>query len=378
MLTKTIIKNKFEVLEENTVSDSFGGNSLEGRAPDFNFVPIMDQIYENYLDLDIALVKATKLIEEKVGREISKYIYRSAGRFSFCIELTNLKITSTKMKTRWMKGKIMKTKKDSFQNYEGDFAPLDDQRSSSFEECYEIFEYLIGILSKSDEHLSVMKKLSNQLSRGLPYESVFGYLKYDLLRIHTKDNVSLVDLIDISWLIKVRPIIYPALRGFKKNKLLSKVVEKIKTKAYKTDRSQTGEVQTNRAKRWECILEDFQRATIEQCWSVERKLLFDLTGFKGFPNDLKQKLIDKNVEVKESTLCPVTKSELLFDDFMNLRIHGESKFQVGHLLPLKNGGKHEGGNIAWISDDGNRIQGSLTIEETHEMIRMIAYRLNSN
>ena len=38
----------------------------------------------------------------------------------------------------------------------------------------------------------------------------------------------------------------------------------------------------------------------------------------------------------------------------------------------------EGGNIAWISDDGNRIQGSLTIEETHEMIRMIAYRLNSN
>ena len=96
MLTKTIIKNKFEALEENTVSDSFGGNSLEGRAPDFNFVPIMDQIYENYLDLDIALVKATKLIEEKVGREISKYIYRSAGRFSFCIELTNLKITSTK------------------------------------------------------------------------------------------------------------------------------------------------------------------------------------------------------------------------------------------------------------------------------------------
>ena len=55
---------------------------------------------------------------------------------------------------------------------------------------------------------------------------------------------------------------------------------------------------------------------------------------------------------------------------------GRSAFQVGHLDPLKVEGNlwtngHRPDNIGWISASGNRIQGSLSAEETREMLKRI-------
>jgi hypothetical protein len=58
--------------------------------------------------------------------------------------------------------------------------------------------------------------------------------------------------------------------------------------------------------------------------------------------------------------------------------HGKSNFQVGHLNPLKlddpTGGAsgHTADNISWVSANGNRIQGSLSLSEVRDLLRKIA------
>ena len=61
--------------------------------------------------------------------------------------------------------------------------------------------------------------------------------------------------------------------------------KKLQVKVFKTDRSLTGKDKTNRRKRWEVLPDDFQHATLEQCWSAERQLTADLVGFDGFPKN---------------------------------------------------------------------------------------------
>ncbi len=98
-----------------------------------------------------------------------------------------------------------------------------------------------------------------------------------------------------------------------------KISKKIKIKAYQTDRAQTGKHQTNREKRWESHPDNFQFAFRRDCNDVEAALIL----------------------------------------------------QVGHLNPLKATGGHNATNIGWISDDGNRIQGSLSIDEVKALLRRI-------
>ena len=371
------LKHSFEALEKSTVSDSFGGPALPGRAPDFRFVPILDALLPNIDHLDAAIRASVIKIGLRVDPKVLLSIVRAAGRFSFCIELTNLTITSTKMKTRWMPGKIIQTRPDSFQNFEGFFKPGDDPRSNTFDECLKVFSKCLDLIANSAGHLEIMKKLLVRSCSGIPYESVFDYSKIDLDLVHQSANIRLVNLQDVAWLIGARPILYKELNK-RPDGSNSKVIEKIKTKSYKTDRSQTGEVQTNRAKRWECLNNDFQRASLEDCWSVERKLLSDLCGFEGFPGSVRQQLEMRGVEVPDNTICPITLAPLSFLEFLNGDAHGESKFQVGHMSPLKRGGAHNGDNIAWISGDGNRIQGSLTLADTHSLLKGIVDRLNEN
>jgi hypothetical protein len=304
-----------------------------------------------------------------------KYSLECLGRFSFCIELTNLRITSTKMKTRWVLGRITKTLQGTFENYEGDFSPNEDERSSSFEDCFRVFEQCIDLLFSSVPHREMMDKLSDQKRSGTPYECVFTYTNPCLRSVHISSNIRLVELEDINWLVNARPLIKPTLRiDLAGNK--TKCVEKIATKCYKTDRSQTGEEQTNRAKRWECLEVDFQHATLEECWSVERKLLSDVAHFEGFPDAIRVQLIQSQLfEDQGHTLCPITFNPMVFSDLLGGGGHGESKFQVGHMMPLKTGGNHEGDNIEWISNDGNRIQGSLNIQDTREMLANIFSRM---
>lgn len=78
----------------------------------------------------------------------------------------------------------------------------------------------------------------------------------------------------------------------------------------------------------------------------------------------------------EYATCPITRDyldyQLFVDDILHPR-HGRSAFQVGHLNPLKTvkDGEsfgHTATNISWISDDGNRIQGSLSMSEVERLL----------
>lgn len=375
MNIKQAIKQQFEVLEAETVSNSFGGVKVEGKAPTFAFKPIMHSLGSNKEHCELQLRNMLSELEEKMSDRCFKYTLECLGRFSFCIELTNLAITSTKMKTRWVTGRITKTRPGTFENYEGNFEPGQDERASSFEDCFEVMFKCLELLTNSNEHIALMESFAQTKKRGTPYESVFTYIDKMQNPVHHAGNIRLVATENASWLVRARPIIQPVLKKDFGNKD-TKVIEKIATKCYKTDRSQTGEVQTNRAKRWECLNIDFQHSTIEQCWSVERKLLSDVAHFEGFPEQARQKLIDAGLfGAQTTTLCPITLKPMVFEALLGGGGHGESTFQVGHMMPLKAGGVHEGDNIEWISNDGNRIQGSLNIQDTREMLKGIFERM---
>ena len=369
------LKNKFEQLEYDTVSDSFGGNRLPGnRAPAFSFAPIMKWLGISLSQNDGCIFEDFNRMKQTMNPQVLKYTLECLGRFSFCIELTNLGITSTKMKTKWVKGKIIKTMPSSFVNFEGVFAPGSDPRSSNYPECYAVLCKCIELLSNSQDHKSIMADFTKQANRNTPYESVFTYINPQLNPLHVAENIRLVELTDAKWLIQARAIIRPVIGGYGEDGDKVKCISKISTKCYKTDRSQTGEEQTNRAKRWECLATDFQHATIEDCWSVERKLLSDISHFDGFPDNSKQLLIASNLfdDTQGTALCPITLQPMIFSELLAGGSHGESTFQVGHIIPLKAGGRHKGDNIAWISNDGNRIQGSLNIIETRSMLRIFS------
>ncbi|SEL19401.1 hypothetical protein [Ectothiorhodospira marina] len=360
MSIKEWLHREFTELELETVSDAFGGQSIGNRAPNFAFGRLMAHLGENINSCEEPLRSGLDSLKRTMNPGEFKYAMACLGRFAFCIELTNLKITSTKMKTRWVPGSITKTRPGSFQNYQGIFAPGEDDRASTFNECYNILCKCVELLANSPPHLMLLK-LFSKVQRGVSYEHVFTYYNPASAPIHIADNVKLTGLNDASWLAKARPIIYPLLS--------SDLAKKIKTKSYKTDRSQTGEVQTNRAKRWECVYVDFQRASIEECWSVEKKLLSDVAHFEGFPEAGKRDLIISGLFFdQEPTVCPITFKPLQFSELLGRGGHGESQFQVGHMTPLKAGGRHVGSNISWISYDGNRIQGSLSVDETRGLI----------
>jgi hypothetical protein len=80
--------------------------------------------------------------------------------------------------------------------------------------------------------------------------------------------------------------------------------------------------------------------------------------------------------------CPITLEPLVFQEFKEELLnptHGKSNFQVGHLNPLKLDDPssilagHTPQNIAWISANGNRIQGSMSIEEVRSLLKNIAH-----
>ena len=358
------LQSQLSDMEENTVSDAFGGTKVTP-TPSFSVAKLRDWLLKSCKDSpDSDTSCIINKLDEKLKDKELKYIIGAAIRFSYLIELTNLKITSTKMKTRFCVGKIIKVRDGGYINYQADFTPENDQRASSFTDCHKIFLKSLELLYSSDLHLDAMKKLSYSSVRNIPYESVFTYEDSSKKTVHTPSNVRLASLEDLQWLIKARPEMYSVISGANK--------DKIRTKTYLSDRSQTGKDQTNRAKRWEIISDDFQHASLEGCWGVERKLLTDLCHFSQFPEDEKNRMEELDlINGDDKSLCPITLLPLSFEDFQEVSEHGESRFQVGHLDPLKAQGKHIGSNVAWISADGNRIQGSLSLQDTIKMLEDI-------
>ena len=357
------LKAALETEELRTVSDAFGGIKCDGKTPSFNIDSVLTTLAHScaFYPTDPISV-SIGLLRTQLSQKECDFVVGSLIRFCFLIELTNISITSTKMKTRWMPAKIIRTIPGSFQNYKADFVPGMDQRAMIFDECAKIFDSALRGLLAHPGHLAIARALTLDSNRSVSFESVLTYIDPSLNPVHIASNVRLVDLTDISWLVKNRSIIREA--------LTLKNIKKLKTKTYLTDRSQVGADQTNRAKRWEVLSADYQHATLEECWSVERELLTQLLAFHNFPREIIVK-VGGSGHVVRLHRCPVTHVEFDFVSFTNESSHGKSSFQVGHLIPLRSGGRHVANNVAWVTEDGNRIQGNLSLSEVHKLLNGI-------
>lgn len=300
-----------------------------------------------------------------------KQLTHSILRHVFLIELVNLEITSTKYRVRW-------------------FSQLsNDSRGCSFEECLEITEDLLQNLVRwleAEQHRNFLELFFSYSI--LPYEMPIDYheapARTDLTtRIHRRGN--------IEWAYDEIMLRTMKLRKFLSDQATSpdpeffkKVLDdKIKIKTYLTDRSQTGAHQTNREKRWETHPHSVQFATRRAAMAIEYNLTVQLCDFENFPEDVRARLADEGNLPREHQVfrCPVTLEPMsfpLFKDGLINPTHGKSEFQVAHINPLKlddptsSISGHTANNISWISADGNRIQGSLSLTRVRELLRKIA------
>lgn len=367
-VTEEMLKRLLEAEEAATVGDAFGGAKVADKAPSFSVAKIRDELIAS---IDPAGVSPLNQILLKARASLPLRLFKlSVGnliRLAFLIELTNLKVGSTKMKTRWVPGYILMSQPNSYEPIKGIFKPGNDPRASTFENCLKIFiECLSQIVEKcGDEPKLIDKLLLLDKYSSIPYEFVFDYVNPKLDPVHVFTNIQFTLNDDLEWLLLGRPII--------KSVLDKKLLDKIQTKTFKTDRALTGKDKTNRAKRWEVIVDDFQHASLSECWSVEKKLYEGLILFKDFPLEARRKFL-ANQLVKDGNLatkCPVTFEELSYVRLTGDAVHGKAEYQVGHAHPLKRGGRHAGDNVCWQSADGNRIQGDLTLEETQDLLNSI-------
>ena len=284
------------------------------------------------------------------------------------------------MKTRWLPGNILMPQLGSFEPVQGTFAPNSDPRAATFDECVGIFVKSCNMVCDGIAKDPSVKALIHDLNklRRIPYEFPLSYVDASRDPVHRTANVCWIVNDDLRWLLKARRILRNATRDVMTG--IRKVERsKLEVKVFKTDRALTGKDKTNRAKRWEVLDGDFQHAPLEKCWSAERKLITDLVDFQDFPTTLKGSFIRETLIQPDTspTLCPVTFEPLVYDDLVESILnptHGRSQYQVGHLHPLKQEGKHDGANVCWQSADGNRIQGDLTVDETHRLLDQIAER----
>jgi hypothetical protein len=373
----TELRKKFETEEKATVGNAFGATRKKIRdkysIPTIRDWVLSQQPFGGKTPIEISLKQAAS----KLSKPVLKIVVGNLIRFSFLIELTNLKVGSVKIKTRWLPGRILISEQGSYKPVEGTFQPGDDPRAASFKDCAQIFAEACNLICGQVQLDPNFKDLLLNLSKynRVSYESPITYIDPLLNPLHRPGNITLAHTTDLEWLLKAREILSEVEA---EHRAAIKAIEtnKLKVKVYLTDRSKTGEDMTNRAKRWEVLCADFQHATLEECWSVERKLTEELVGFEGFPDSIRQGFIAENlIDAAPDTCCPITLDPLTYADLAVSALspeHGKSGYQVGHRRPLKSGGKHTGDNVCWQSEDGNRIQGNLTIEQTGTLIDRIA------
>jgi hypothetical protein len=305
-------------------------------------------------------------IDSSLGVPLAKYVLLGIIRATFLIELVKTpKIETTKFEVRWSKR----------------LSP-DDPRYADYDECLEILNRLLKELKSalSEKSSKDLLELIKE-TRLLAYEVPIDYRKRKVKGfIHLADN--------FIWLFDSLPLKVVRLRRLLQDesfnphaRLINEVYEKIKVKTYLTDRVLTGDHKTNREKRWETHPASVHFALRNECMEIEYTLMNQLCHFDNFPAKLKS-LLDKEGVLSpllEPFCCPITLEPFSFLEFEKEILnpeHGKAAFQVGHLNPLKaeqddDYEGHTAKNISWISSDGNRIQGRLSLTETRALLRRI-------
>lgn len=289
-------------------------------------------------------------------------------RWSFLIELVKTpKIETTKFEVRWA-ARLGK----------------DDPRYATYDECLEICTTLATEAAKSlaDADRRALMEAFVRCNM-VPYELPIDYRKRETTgRLHVHTNVE--------WLwdgvakktIELREFLLDRNLGTHRATFDAAYKGKIDVKTYLTDRVLTGAHKTNREKRWETHPGSVHYALRRDCLEIEYNLIQQLCHFDGFPREIMKQLRAKDLikNLPAPFRCPITLDPLSFQEFESEilnPVQGKSSFQVGHLNPLKaiNDDPHSGHtakNISWVSANGNRIQGSLSLTETRAMILRIA------
>lgn len=314
-----------------------------------------------------ASLRRLQEITRTLGAAVASHILRGVMRSVFLIELVKApKIESTKFEVRW-------TPRLS----------VADPRYASYDDCIAILDKAIADLEASVHDASNQELLGLMAVRPMvPYEIPLDYLDRRMTApIHQADN--------IAWLFGELPKNTVKLRVLLLDRalnphapLFTSVYAKLSVKTYLTDRVLTGEHKTNREKRWETHPASVHFALRRSCVGVEYELISQICRFNGFPADLFRKLEDAGIPLlgERPFRCPITLEPLSFAEFEQEILsptHGKSAFQVGHLNPLKAANDdprvgHTAQNISWVSADGNRIQGSLSLAKTRALIKRIA------
>ena len=313
-------------------------------------------------------------IEKTVGTKNYNKLANSILRSAFLIELVKVpKIETTKFRERW------------FHQLDG------DPRWCSFEECLEIAADLLEqlIAWMSDENHAKVLELAFECSL-LPYEIPVDYICRitENGRLHERGNVVWYYDELVLRTLKLRKYLTTSEQSPDVDFFKQVLTEKIKVKTYLTDRVLTGDHKTNREKRWETHPKSVHFAERRTCMAIEYALVTKICSFEGFPERFLNQLQREGIlpDHLQTALCPITGDALSYEAFRNELLnptHGKSDFQVGHLNPLKlgadngKGAGHTAENISWISADGNRIQGSLSLDDVRDLIQRIANNYTS-
>jgi hypothetical protein len=344
-------------------------NDSEGQE-NFNLPLLCNKLQEQIIGQPVSVPVA--VLFQTLGNKLGSHVFRGIIRSVFLIELVKQpKIDSTKFVTRWS---------NKLQN---------DPRYASYADCWEIFNQLVQELAAAisfPENRALLELFS--LNHLVPYELPLDYIeRKKATPRHTIDNIgwmwdSLPKKVVLLRELLQNPTTTPFAGAFKKM-----YRKKIQVKTYLTDRSLTGLYKTNREKRWETHPQSVQFALRRDCLEIEYALISQLCHFEGAPPELQARLKENDVLLNISSpfLCPITAEPLSFFKLLaevEAPEHGRAAFQVGHMNPLKASNDdptfgHTASNISWVSADGNRIQGHLTLKETREMILGIAERYKS-
>ena len=290
--------------------------------------------------------------------------HRRLVRAAFLIELVKDDVTSTKYDVRWT---------DRFRD--------GDPRRVTFDECVAIHASLCSEMAAWASEEAFREVVQLAVRWGLsPHELPIDYVSKVVVPIHTQANLRLLRDERYFRLLKIRralldPTLNPDFQIF------DGVFGKIRVKSYLTDRSLTGDFKTNREKRWEAHPNSPQFALRRDCFAVELELIDQLLRFQAFPQGTIRYLQAAGLcgDCSIVARCPVTLDPLDFEllaEEVGDPTHGRSAYQVGHLNPLKAGQsdefRHLRANISWITQDGNRIQGHLTLKQTRELLLRIS------
>lgn len=312
------------------------------------------------------ILKQHTAMTKTLGVSTADHVLKGVIRNTFLIELVKVpKIETTKFELRW-----------------SNRLERNDPRYASYDDCLQILDRILTDLEEAVDDIANQQFLQLLQTRSLlAYEIPIDYRERRSKEyIHRSDNVFWAwdDL--IKRVVKLRSFLLNA-ESNPYALFFNAVYEKVKVKTYLTDRVLTGDHKTNREKRWEAHPESVHFALRRSCMGIEYTLINQLCHFLGFPTDLMRCLEDAGLlsQLEVPFRCPITMEPLSFTEFereVNDPTHGKANFQVGHMNPLKainddpySG--HSAQNISWVSSDGNRIQGHLSLQETRALIQRI-------